>query len=99
MPARRRKRKGCSPASVNLAIAPSHTVSPQAGLEQMDRIPQARRTGDYYLARAQMLDACGRPDDAAAALNQALHANPTRADLYRYAASFLMEKGRVADAL
>ena len=49
--------------------------------------------------RAQMLEACHRPDDATTALNQALRANPTRAELYRYATEFLLQKGRVTDAL
>lgn len=89
-----------SPAlRLNLAIATSHALNPGAGLQELDLVPQPQRDGDYYLARAQMLEASGRPDDAAAALNQALHANPTRADLYRDAVVFLIERGRAADAL
>jgi predicted Zn-dependent protease len=65
----------------------------------LERIPQAQRSGDYYLVRAQALDACGRSDEAAAALSQGLRAHPTRADLYRYAAAFLIERGRAANAV
>lgn len=84
---------------LSLAIATSHAISPQAGLEQLDHIAAAQRTGDYYLARAQMLQACRQPDAAASALNQGLRANPTRVDLYRYAAAFLIANRRAADAL
>jgi tetratricopeptide (TPR) repeat protein len=85
--------------TLNLAIAVAHAENPRAGLEQLDRVPPAQRSGDYYLARAQMLDASGRADDAIAALRQALHANPTRADLYRQAAAFLMQRNQPAEAL
>jgi len=84
---------------LNLAIATSHAENPQAGLQAMDRIPQAQRTRDYFLGRAQILDACGRTEEAVASLKQGLHANPTRADLYRQAAAFLIERKRAGDAL
>jgi tetratricopeptide (TPR) repeat protein len=83
---------------LNLAIAASHPVSAQAGLDQLDRIPLTQRSGDYYLARAEMLDACGRSDEAATVLNEALLANPIRPELYRYATTLLIGKRRLADA-
>lgn len=85
--------------ALSLAIATSRAVNAQAGIAQLDRIPEPRRNGDYYLARAQMLDAAGRPEEASAALNQGLRANPTRADLYRYAANYLMQKQRTGEAV
>jgi tetratricopeptide (TPR) repeat protein len=85
--------------SLDLAIATFHVVSAQAGLEQMDRIPEAQRTGDYYLARAQMLDGAGRPSDAIAAINQALGKAPSRPELYRQATLFLIRNHRVPEAL
>jgi tetratricopeptide (TPR) repeat protein len=85
--------------ALDLAIATSHTVNPQAGLEQLDKIPEQKRTADFHLARAEMLDAAGRPADAAAALNQALQANPKRPELYAYAAAFLISSGRLDEAL
>lgn len=84
---------------LDLAIATFHTTGAQAGLSQLDRVPEKQRTGDYYLARAEMLDSAGRPDEAAAELNRALRANPERPELYRYATSFLIGKHRGADAL
>ena len=85
--------------SLDLAIATFHVVSAQAGLEQMDRISEAQRTGDYYLARAEMLDGAGRPADAIAAINQALGKTPSRPELYRQATLFLIRNHRLPEAL
>jgi predicted Zn-dependent protease len=46
-----------------------------------------------------MLDAAGRPDDAASALEQALRAAPQREDLYRQAAAYLTRSGKAPEAL
>jgi tetratricopeptide (TPR) repeat protein len=85
--------------TLDLAIATFHVVNAQAGLEQMDRTPEAQRNGDYYLARAQMLDGAGRPADAAAAVNQAMSKAPTRPELYRQAALLLIRNHRLPEAL
>lgn len=90
---------GSPEAALDLAIATFHAVSPQAGLEQMARIPEAQRAGDYYLARADMLDSTGSTDAAASDLERALRANPERAALYHRAALFLIRHGRVPTAL
>jgi Flp pilus assembly protein TadD len=84
--------------SLDLAITASHLVNAQAGLEQLDRIPEAQRTGDYYLARAQMLDAAGKHADAVAAVNQALGKAPTRPELYREATLLLIRNHRLHEA-
>jgi tetratricopeptide (TPR) repeat protein len=81
------------------AIAMFHVAGAQAGIEQMDGVPQQGRTGDYYLARMQMLEALGRQKDAEEALKQALKEKPTRPELYRQAALLLIKKQRTADAL
>ncbi len=83
---------------LDLAIAESHAVNAQAGLAQMDQIPEAQRNGDYYLARALMLDAVGRTDDALSAVNQALGKAPTNAQLYRQAAQLLIRNNRQHEA-
>jgi len=85
--------------ALDLAIATSHAVGPQAGLDLMAKVSAPNRTADFHLAQAEMLDAAGRPADAAAALNQALHANPRRPELYAYAAAFLIASGRLDDAI
>jgi tetratricopeptide (TPR) repeat protein len=83
---------------LNLALAAFHAGGPADGLRQLDRVPEAERGGDFYLARAQMMDAAGRSQDAAAALEQALRAAPKRADLYWQAAALLTKNGRAAEA-
>jgi len=85
--------------ALDLALASFHVMNPQAGLEQLDRIPEAHRTGDYYLARAQMLDAAGKPTDAITAVNQGLTKAPSNAELYRDAALLLIRNHRVSEAL
>jgi Flp pilus assembly protein TadD len=46
-----------------------------------------------------MLDAAGKPEEAAAALNKALVAAPKRADLYWRTAAFLIANGKTDEAL
>ena len=84
---------------LDLALAVLHVDGPQLAIEQLERMPEKQRSGDYYLARAQMLDAAGKPDDALAELQNALNAAPTRADLYEEAAHFLVRRQRPADAV
>lgn len=86
-------------AGLDLAIAVFHADGPEAGLERMDAVPASQRDGDYYLARAQMLDECGRFPEAAAAAQQALGATPTRAELYCQVTLLLIKNGRVLEAL
>ena len=86
-------------ATLDLAIAVFHADGADAGLQLMDVVPQAQRDGDYYLARAQMLDQCGRFLEAAAAAQQALRAAPTRVELYCQVTLFLIKNGRVLQAL
>jgi Flp pilus assembly protein TadD len=84
---------------LDLAIAAFHASGPAEGARLLDRVPQAARGGDYYLARAEMLDASGNAPDAAAALEQALRTVPRQAGLYLDACGFLLRKGRTDDAL
>jgi tetratricopeptide (TPR) repeat protein len=84
---------------LDLAIALFHTDGAQPAIDQLERMPEKQRSGDYYLARAQMLDAEGKPDDALAELQHALSAAPTRAGLYEEAARFLVRRQRPADAV
>ena len=80
------------------AIAASHAVSAEAGLNLLNEVPEAERSGDYYLARAQMLDAAGQFEPAVNALNQALRSAPRRPELYREAAFFLLKHNRTREA-
>ena len=84
---------------LDLAIATFHATGAREGLQRMDRVPEVDRSGDYYLARAQILDASGRPEEAAAALGQALQRAPKRVDLYQQATAFLAGNGQFTEAL
>ena len=85
--------------ALDLAIAAFHASGPDEGTRLLDAVPDAARGGDYYLARAEMLDASGNAAESAAALEQALRASPRRIGLYLDACGFLLRKGRTSDAL
>jgi tetratricopeptide (TPR) repeat protein len=76
---------------LNLVITVFHTAGPEAGLQVLDGTPPEQRKGDYFLLRAQILDAMNKPEEAAEALNRGFAAAPTRADLYFQAALFLIK--------
>lgn len=82
---------GLSDARLDLAIALFRLHDPAGALRQLDEDPALARQGDYCLVRAQILDAQGKIQEAAAALNQGMHAAPTRATLYYQATSFLLK--------
>lgn len=84
---------------LNLAVATSHAAGAKAGLDLLDRIAEPGRSGDYYIARAQMLDASGRPAESDSAIEQALRAAPERPDLYRQAVAILVKQGKSSEAL
>lgn len=89
---------------VDLAIATFHALGGTApaaaeGLRQLDRAPEANRDADYYLARAQMLDAAGKTAEALSALSIAIRADSRRADLYWQYAMLLTRNKRGAEAL
>jgi tetratricopeptide (TPR) repeat protein len=84
---------------LDLAIASFHAGGAIAALQRLERVPESQRSGDYYLARAQMLDASGRSEDALSALDRALEAAPKRPDLYQQAAAFLTKNGQASGAL
>ena len=84
---------------LHLAIATFHAVSPQAGLDQLNKISEERRTADYYVARAEMLDGMGQFDNAVSAMNRALRGAPTRPELYRQAAIFLIKNSHIEQAI
>ena len=86
-------------AVLDLAIATFHLSSPGAGLKLLDEVPYPERTGDYFLLRAQLLDASGRFKEAVEALNESFHANPTRVDLYLQASQFLIKHERYQETI
>ena len=84
---------------LDLAIAGFHADSPATGLQALDRVPADARGADYFVARAQMLDAAGKGDDSVAAIKQAVQADPARVDVYWPAAVIMLHNHRAADAV
>jgi tetratricopeptide (TPR) repeat protein len=80
-----------SAARLDLAIARFHLQTPDAALAELDQTVAADRKGDYYLLRAQFLDALGKMQEAIDALNRGIQAAPTRPDLYLQATAFLLK--------
>jgi tetratricopeptide (TPR) repeat protein len=76
---------------LDLATASFHAAGPEAGLQVLDGTPPAQQKGDYFLLRAQILDAMNKPEEAAKSLNRGFATAPTRADLYFQAAIFLIK--------
>jgi len=90
---------GPSPAiELDLATTAFRQGDPAKGLELLDRTPESARNGDYYLSRAEMLDASGKSQDALRALEQAVGTGSERPDQYRRAAVFLLGKGQAPEA-
>jgi len=88
-----------STARLDLAAVVFHLESADAALDELDRMPADRRQGDYYLLRAQILDAQGKVQEVAEALNQGIRAAPTRPTLYLQAAGFLLKHKQHEKAL
>jgi tetratricopeptide (TPR) repeat protein len=85
-------------AKLDLAIAVFHSVSPEAGLAQLDEIPADQRAGDYFILRAQILDSMGKTAEAVDSLNRGIRAAPRRADMYFEAAAFLIQHSQFKQA-
>jgi tetratricopeptide (TPR) repeat protein len=84
---------------LDLAIATFNTDGLAAGIARLERVPESGRGSDYYLARAQMLEAGGKPDEATAAVLESVAAEPQRPDLYWQAAVIMTRNHRAAEAL
>jgi predicted Zn-dependent protease len=84
---------------LDLAIAAFHNSGAAEGLRLLDRVAESRQNADYYLARAQMLDASGKAVDAITAIDRAIRAAPGRPDLYWQATVFLNRNGQAKEAL
>jgi tetratricopeptide (TPR) repeat protein len=84
---------------MDLAMAAFHASGPAEGTRLLDRIPESARGGEYYLARAEMLDAAGRTAEAEMALEQALHGSEIGTAVYLRGCAFLVRKGRMEEAL
>lgn len=84
---------------LDLAIAIFRTSGPEAALSEMEKFPVGDRNGDYFLLRAQILEAMGQFKRAVESLNQGFGAAPTRPDLYFQAALLLIKHQRYRETL
>jgi tetratricopeptide (TPR) repeat protein len=83
---------------LDLAIADFHADGVAAGLQVLDRVPADARGADYFVARAQMLDASGKAEEAVAAIRQAAQADSARVDVYWQAVVIMLHNHRGGDA-
>jgi tetratricopeptide (TPR) repeat protein len=84
---------------LDLATAIFHAAGAAPSLAEIDKIPVEDRNGDFYLLRAQILDALGRSEESAEALNTGFQKDPRRADLYLWASLFLLQHGKDQEAV
>ncbi len=86
-------------ARIDLAIAVYRSQGAEAAMRVLDTMPADERKGDYFLLRAQLLDALRKPQEAAEALNRGIQSTPTRPDLYFQAALFMIDHNQVQEML
>jgi tetratricopeptide (TPR) repeat protein len=86
-------------ARLDLAMAVFHSAGPEEALKRLAETPSQQRKGDYFLLRAQILDAMNKYEGAVEALNRGLASAPTRADLYFQAALFLFKHEQYGQAV
>ncbi len=84
---------------LEVAVAAFHAAGGAQGLNLLDGVAQSARDADYYLARAEMLDASGDAAEASAAMAQALRLSPGRSGPYLQACALLLSKGQTGEAL
>lgn len=86
-------------ALLDLSLANFHVDGAQAALMVLERLPDQQRKGDYFLFRAQLLDALGKFPEAVESLNQGFRAAPERPDLYFQGTLFLIKHERYQETL
>lgn len=84
---------------LDLAIASFQSGDAEAALRELDHTAEPERQGDYYLLRAQILDAQGKVQEAAAALNLGIRAAPQKPLIYYQTTSFLLKHKLYHEAL
>jgi tetratricopeptide (TPR) repeat protein len=83
---------------LDLARATFYASGFAEGLRMLDRVRDSARGWEFYLARAEMLDAEGSAPEAASALAQALRVSQGQPGSYVQVCLFLMRKGRPEEA-
>jgi len=91
--------RGDPSARVELAMAHYFLSGAPGALADLEAIPPAQRSANYYLLKARILDVGGRSDEALAALNQGVAGGSVFSALAYQAAVLLVKTNRKADAL
>jgi tetratricopeptide (TPR) repeat protein len=84
---------------LDLVIAVFQSGTAEESLKLLDEAPPPQRKGDFFLLRAQVLDAMNKYEEAVQALNRGFATAPTRADLYFQAAVFLIKHEQYKQAI
>ena len=83
----------------NLALVDLHMAGAQQSLARLDKLPASAHAGDFFLAKAILLEAVGKSSDAELALTEAEKARPTSFVLYDEAVALLVHNGNQEQAL
>ena len=86
-------------AHLGLGVVLLNLEGPGEALKKLDEIRPQDRTSDYYLLRAQILDAKDDGQGASDALDAAYRLSPRRPDVYLQAAGFLIKHQHYQQAL
>ena len=84
---------------IDLGLALLHTAGPERALAIFNTVPESQRSADYYQAQAQALETAHDDDSALSAYKNAIHAAPSRTDVYEQACLFLVRHKRAAEAV
>jgi tetratricopeptide (TPR) repeat protein len=84
---------------LDFVLATFHTAGPEPSLAEIEKVPVKERRGDFYLLKAQILDALGQFQACVEALNAGFQKEPRRADLYLWASLFLLKHDRNQEAV
>src|SRR6185369_418120 len=84
---------------LDLAMALFRGGDAALALQELERLPQSARDGDYYLSRAEILDATHQNEETRAELDRALSTAPLRGDFYLRATVYLVRNDQKPEAL
>lgn len=84
---------------VELAMARYFVSGAPAALVELEAVPAAQRSADYYLLKARILDLVGRTEESVQALNRGLAGGSVRPAVAYQAAGLLVKANRCSEAL
>ena len=84
---------------VELAMARYFVSGAPAALTELEAVPAAQRSADYYLLNARILDLVGRTEESVQALNRGLAGGSVRPAVAYQAAGLLVKANRCSEAL